>query len=61
MRLRQPFQPHPEDAHVIDSILDYPIEPGDQADDHEDTGPPPAPPILTRIGSRLRHGTTDGE
>lgn len=59
--IRDPFEPAPESSVVLDSILDYPIEPGDQADDHEDIGELSRPPLLTRIASRLRHGKTDGE
>lgn len=59
--IRDPFEPAPESSVVLDSILDYPIESGDQADDHEDTRQVVRPPLFARITSRLRHGTTDGE
>lgn len=58
---RAPFEPLPEDAEVLDSILDYPIEPGSSDDDHDDATQAVKAPAVKRLLHRLRHGTTDGE
>lgn len=57
-RLTPRFEPHPEDSEVLDSILDYPVEPGNRADDGNDAGEPTVRPPLLR---RLKHALSPSE